>query len=76
MKNAVFWDVAPCRSCVKRQFTQDLHVATSQKTAFFAVFFLFFLVPKLAILIQAVSDPYKFIISFHLWTIRRVLMPS
>jgi hypothetical protein len=73
MKNAVFWDVAPCRSCVnrrfwgtsvhssvcshlltlvsrsriflprrwgryvppKRRFTQDLHGATSQKTAFF-----------------------------------------
>jgi hypothetical protein len=66
MKNAVFWDVALCRSCVnqrfavcchlltlvarsrifllwrwrryvppKRWFTQDLHSATSQKTAFF-----------------------------------------
>jgi hypothetical protein len=60
MKNAVFWDVAPCRSCVnrcfggmyrlhlqdrktcerghvpqKRRFTQDLHGATSQKTALF-----------------------------------------
>jgi hypothetical protein len=85
MKNAVFWDVAPCRCCVnwrlggtyllhlqsrkirergtslsrwlqpvprsriflswrwrryvppKRRFTQDLHGATSQKTAFFIV---------------------------------------
>jgi hypothetical protein len=43
MKNAVFWDVAPCRSCVmeailppKRRFTQDLHGATSQNTAFFS----------------------------------------
>jgi hypothetical protein len=69
-KDAVFWDVAPCRSCVnrrfggkyrlhlqdrkisergtsvsrclryvppKRRFTQDLHGATSQKTAFFIV---------------------------------------
>jgi hypothetical protein len=70
-KNAVLWDVAPCRSCVnrrfggmyrcsrlltlvtrsriflprrwrryvplKRRFTQDLHGATSQKTAFFIV---------------------------------------
>jgi hypothetical protein len=68
MKNGVFWDVAPFRSCVnrrfegtyrlhlqgrkirergtsvsrwlqtespKRRFTQDLHGATSQKTAFF-----------------------------------------
>jgi hypothetical protein len=68
MKNAVFWDVEPYRSCVnrrfggtyrlhlltlvprsriflprrrrryvppKRQITQDLHGATSQKTAFF-----------------------------------------
>jgi hypothetical protein len=62
MKNAVFWDMAPRRSCVnrcfggtyclhlqgrkirdrgtryippKRRFTQDLHGATSQKTAFF-----------------------------------------
>jgi hypothetical protein len=30
MKNAVFWDVAPCISCV------DIHGATSQKTAFFS----------------------------------------
>jgi hypothetical protein len=59
-KNAIFWDVAPCISCVnlltlvprsriflhwrwrryvppKRRFTQDLHGATSQKTAFFIV---------------------------------------
>jgi hypothetical protein len=44
MKNAVFWDVEPCTSCVsrrfgggcsERRFTQDLHGATSQKTAFF-----------------------------------------
>jgi hypothetical protein len=46
MKNAVFWDVAPCRSCVdrrffekqqppKRRFIQDLHGATPQKTTFF-----------------------------------------
>jgi hypothetical protein len=45
MKNAVFWDVAPFRPCVnrrsfeqqqppKRRLTQDLHCATSQKTAF------------------------------------------
>jgi hypothetical protein len=65
MKNAVFWDVAPCKSLVnrrfggtyrlhiqgrqtliflpwrwrryfppKRRFTQDIHGATSQKTAF------------------------------------------
>jgi hypothetical protein len=28
MKNAVFWDVAPCRSCVKRRFggTYRLHL--------------------------------------------------
>jgi hypothetical protein len=37
---------------------------------------LFFLVPKLTVLIQAIIDPYKFTISFHLWTIRRVLTPS
>jgi hypothetical protein len=51
MKNAVFWDMAPYRSCVnrcfegnvppKRRFTQDLHVATSQKTAFFLSVFCF-----------------------------------
>jgi hypothetical protein len=29
MKNAVFWDVAPC--------TQEEHGATSQKTAFFII---------------------------------------
>jgi hypothetical protein len=29
MKNAIFWNVAP--------FTQDLHGATSQKTAFFKI---------------------------------------
>jgi hypothetical protein len=70
MKNAVFWDLAPCRSCVnrrfggtyrphllgrkirdrgtsvsrwlqapKRRFIQDLHGATSQKTAFFIIIF-------------------------------------
>jgi hypothetical protein len=32
MKNAVFWDVAPCRFCVNRRFG-----GTSQKTAFFKV---------------------------------------
>jgi hypothetical protein len=44
MKKAVFWDVAPCRSGVSRRFggtsvrfTQYLHDATSQKTAFFIV---------------------------------------
>jgi hypothetical protein len=62
LKNAVFWDVAPCRSCVNWHFggtyclhlqgrkireqgtsvsrwlaTQDLHSATSQKTALFIV---------------------------------------
>jgi hypothetical protein len=52
MKNAVFWDVAPCRSCVTRRFggTYHLHLqgrkirerGTSvsrwlQKTAFFIV---------------------------------------
>lgn len=37
---------------------------------------LFFLVPKLTVLIQSITDPYKFTISFHLWTIRRVLTPS
>jgi hypothetical protein len=31
MKNAVFWDVAPCRPFEN----QDLHGAISQKTAFF-----------------------------------------
>jgi hypothetical protein len=36
LKNAVFWDVVPCRSCVNRRFG-DLHGATSQKTAFFIV---------------------------------------
>jgi hypothetical protein len=35
MKNAIFWDVALCRS--KCRFTQDLHSATSQKTAFFTL---------------------------------------
>jgi hypothetical protein len=33
MKNAVFWDVAPCRT----RYTRDLHGVTSQKTAFFIV---------------------------------------
>jgi hypothetical protein len=46
LKNAIFWDVAPCRSCVNRRFggtnrlrrlTQALHGPTSQKTAFFIV---------------------------------------
>jgi hypothetical protein len=50
MKNAVFWNVAPCRSCVnrrfggtcslhhpKRRFTQNIHGTTSQKTAFFNI---------------------------------------
>jgi hypothetical protein len=47
VKNAVFWDVAPCKSCVNRRFggtyllhcrfTQYLHGATSQKTPFFIV---------------------------------------
>jgi hypothetical protein len=46
MKNAVFWDVASCRSCVNRRleeprFTQDLHGTTSQKTAFFISFHLY-----------------------------------
>jgi hypothetical protein len=77
-KNAAFWDVAPCRSCVnrrfggtyllhlqggkirdrgtsvsrwlqsalryvppKRRFTQNLHGATSQKTAFFIMLLCF-----------------------------------
>jgi hypothetical protein len=41
MKNSIFWDVVPYRSCAnryvppKRQFTQDLHGAISQKTEFF-----------------------------------------
>jgi hypothetical protein len=65
MKNAVLWDVAPCRCCVnrsfgwtylhlqggrwrwyvppKRRFTQYLHGATSQKTAFFTDSILHFL---------------------------------
>jgi hypothetical protein len=50
MKNAVFWDVAPCRSCVNCRFggmyrlhqgrqvrnvnSHDLHGTTSQKTTF------------------------------------------
>jgi hypothetical protein len=35
MKNAVFWDVAPCSSCVNRRFggTYRLHL----QTAFFIV---------------------------------------
>jgi hypothetical protein len=33
LKNAVFWDVA----AAERRFTQELHAATSQKTAFFIV---------------------------------------
>jgi hypothetical protein len=40
MKNAVFWDVAPCTSCVnrvppKRRLTQELHGVTSEETALF-----------------------------------------
>jgi hypothetical protein len=44
MKNVVFRDVAPCRFCVnrhvtpKRQFTQNPHGVTSQKTAFFNLY--------------------------------------
>jgi hypothetical protein len=44
MKNAVSWDVAPCRSCVNRcigvTYGPHLHPedgVTSQKTAFFIV---------------------------------------
>jgi hypothetical protein len=53
LENAIFWDVAPCISAAtcsrwliacgflypkdERRFTQDLHGATSQKTAFFIV---------------------------------------
>jgi hypothetical protein len=41
MKNAVFWDVTLCRPCMnipsKRRFTQALHSATSQNTAFYIV---------------------------------------
>jgi hypothetical protein len=37
MKNVVFWDVAPCRF----RFTQDLHGAKSQNTAFFNEWFFF-----------------------------------
>jgi hypothetical protein len=42
VKNDVFWDLAPCRSCVNRRssehrFTKDPHGATPQKTAFFIV---------------------------------------
>jgi hypothetical protein len=39
MKNAVYWDMAPCRYRVppKRRFTQDLHGATSQEMEFFIV---------------------------------------
>jgi hypothetical protein len=41
MKNAVFWDVGPCSSCVNRRFggkyRPHLHGASSQKTAFFKV---------------------------------------
>jgi hypothetical protein len=39
MKNAVFRDVSPCRSCVNRcRFIQDLNGAISQKTAFSKTF--------------------------------------
>jgi hypothetical protein len=54
MKNAVFWDVALVpRSWIflpwrwkryvppKRRFTQDIHGATSQNTAFFIVYFVY-----------------------------------
>jgi hypothetical protein len=38
MKNAVFWDVTPCRSCVsvppELRLSQDIHGATSQRTVF------------------------------------------
>jgi hypothetical protein len=34
VKNAIFWDVAPCRFCVNQRIGEDLHRATSQKTAF------------------------------------------
>jgi hypothetical protein len=37
LKNAVFWNVVPCSSCVNYRFTQDLHGATSEKTALFIV---------------------------------------
>jgi hypothetical protein len=39
MKNAVFWDVAPGRSCgLRYRFNpEDLHGTTSQKTAIFIV---------------------------------------
>jgi hypothetical protein len=41
MKNAVFWDVMLCGSCkrsyvpLNRQFSQEPHGVTSQKTIFF-----------------------------------------
>jgi hypothetical protein len=42
MKNAVFWDVALCRSCVNRRFGgtfvhTKLHSATYQMMAFFTL---------------------------------------
>jgi hypothetical protein len=44
MKNTVFWNVAPCRSCVNRHFggtsvNVRLRGTTSQKTAFFILFY-------------------------------------
>jgi hypothetical protein len=41
MKNAVFWDVVPCRSCENQRFggKYHLHGATSQKMAFFMKIF-------------------------------------
>jgi hypothetical protein len=38
VKNAIFWDVAPCRFCVNQHIGEDLHRATSQKTAFFKLY--------------------------------------
>jgi hypothetical protein len=44
MKNAVLWDVAPCRSCVPpKRFTQVLHGSTSKKTTTFFIFKFVFL---------------------------------
>jgi hypothetical protein len=42
MKNAVFWDVAPCRSCVNRRFegTYHLHLQGPQSTATYSLRFL------------------------------------
>jgi hypothetical protein len=54
IKNAIVWNVVPCRSCLSRlsvecQFKQDLHGATPQKLAFSKILFTHYFKRKISI---------------------------